>query len=325
MNKINKHYSYKFFIFVILIALVFILASCGASTNNNEASPTDGNYDKGFSGIAEDSVKSSSQEIYPSVAPSPTPASAEEYDYKTSQMIIYNGSIIMEVTDISDAIIEVEKAIKNSGGYLINSNKSENDNQYYARYEYKVPVEGFYPLIDQINTLPIGKVTNQYVNGNDVTEEYLDIDSRLKAKRVYEERLLDLFAQANNTEDLLKISNDLSRVQEEIEQLEGRQKYLSYHAANSTLSIEMQQFKDKVSPTATSWEKSVEGFKKSIEFIKDLFVTLFIWVVSSIPVLILLTALIILAWLLIRNKVRQRKSIVTYTDITDENDDKDSK
>lgn len=324
MNKLNKYFRHKLFIFIILITLVFVLASCGSSSN--EAQNDGVSYDMAYSGAVEEYSRSGlTKEMSPSAPPVPAGNNA----YQTEQMIIYNGSIYIDVVDIKEAAIEVEKAIKKVGGYLINSNISENDNRYYARYEYKVPVDDFFLLIDDISSMPIGKVKDQYTNGNDVTEEYLDIDSRLKAKRVYEARLLDLFEQAKSTEDLLKISNDLSRVQEEIEQLEGRQKYLSYHAANSTLTIEMQQFKDKVSPTATSWEKAVTGFVESLKFIKDLFVALFIWAVSSIPILILLTLLIVIIWLLLRNKIRNRKNIFTRrgkndNSNTDETDNTDS-
>lgn len=321
MKLITKHFGYKLLIFITLISMVFIFSSCGSSTENNMVREEAGNNQ-----VTSYSLKDS--------APSEAPQSMDSFGFtsessdnafQTEQKIIYNGNIYIEVDDIKEASSTIEEAIKVAGGYLINSNKSENDYQYYARYEYKVPVEGFYPLIDQINNMPIGKITDQYINGNDVTEEYLDIDSRLKAKRVYEERLLDLFSQAKETEDLLKISNDLSRVQEEIEQLEGRQKYLSYHADNSTLTIEMQQYKNKVAPTATSWEKSIEGFKQSIEFIKNLFITLFIWAVSSLPILILIFIIVVILWFVARKKIRHKKNIITYSDEDSDNTDDNDK
>ncbi len=324
MKIFKKNHGYKLIIFLALTVLVFTLSACGSSS-----APKD-------SYIMEDSANSIDSGAIPSVAPRPEAVESIGFTsqvkndaYQAEQKIIYNGTINIEVNEINEATDAIENAVKTAGGYLLNSNKSENDQRYYARYEYKVPVDGLYPLIDQINDMSIGKITDQYINGNDVTEEYLDINSRLKAKRIYEERLLDLFSQAKVTEDLLKISNDLSIVQEEIEQLEGRQKYLSYHADNSTLIIEMQQYKNKVAPTATSWEKSLDGFKQSIEFIKDLFIAAFVWIVSSLPILILIFIIVIALWFFVRKKIRPKKNNITYSnysnidsDNTDNNDKK---
>lgn len=295
----KKNLVYKLLILLTLIILVFTFSACGSSAPKDSISIE--SFQDGAAPSAPIRPEFSDELGFTS--------QVTDNSYQTEQKIIYNGNIYIEVDEINEATKAIESAIKATGGFLLNSNRSENDKRYYARYEYKVPVDGLKPLIEEINNMSIGKITDQYVNGNDVTEEYLDINSRLKAKKVYEERLLDLFSQATVTEDLLKISNDLSRVQEEIEQLEGRQKYLSYHSDNSTLIIEMQQYKNKVSPTANSWEKSIEGFKQSIEFIKDLSIAVFVWIVSSLPILILVLIVVVLLWLIIRKQIKRKKDI----------------
>lgn len=217
--------------------------------------------------------------------------SSEQYE----QMIIYNGSLYIEVDDINDAASQINTAILNANGYLVNSYKNENDHHINAHYEYKIPADQFHNIFNQIENMEIGKVTSQNTGSANVTEEYYDIEARLKAKRAYEARLLEFLEKAEKTEDLLKIANDLNRVQEEIESLEGRQKYLEHHTDNSTLSVELIQYKDKVAPTASTLEKALKGFKDSINFMVDLFENIFIWFITIIPILIALIIILILA------------------------------
>ncbi len=81
------------------------------------------------------------------------------------------------------------------------------------------------------------------ISGDDVTEEYVDLESRLKSKRVVEERLISFMNNAEKTEDLLKISEDLAEVQEEIETIEGRKKFLENQTSLSTIIITLYENK----------------------------------------------------------------------------------
>lgn len=230
-------------------------------------------------------------------------ASSPQYN----QMIIYNGSFYIEVDDINDAANQINALILNANGYLVNSYKNENDYQINAHYEYKIPVDQFHNVFSRIENMSIGKITSQNTGSTNVTEEYYDLEARLKAKRAYEARLLEFMAKAEKTEDLLKISNDLNRVQEEIESLEGRKKYLEHHVDNSTLVIELVQNKNKVAPTATTLEKAIAGFKDSIKFLVDFFEGIFIWTITFIPILVVL-AIVLIVVLIIKRSYRRRKN-----------------
>lgn len=230
-----------------------------------------------------------------------------------SQMIIYNGSLYIEVDNINDAASQINTAVLNANGYLVNSYKNENDYNINAHYEYKIPAGQFHNIFNQIENMKIGKVVSQNTGSQNVTEEYYDIDARLKAKRAYEARLLEFLEKADKTEDLLKIANDLNRVQEEIESLEGRQKYLEHHTDNSTLVVELIQYKDKAAPTASAIEKAIKGFKDSIKFLIDLFENIFIWLITIIPILFVLIIILVFV-MVIRRKNRKNKK-----DGTDDN------
>lgn len=297
---------FKLVLVVTLLAFIFSVAACGASKSS------DNSFNYGSNSESASRPTAPQESSYPSdlgFVDGNQGTGSYEYDYKAEQKIIYNGQMRIDVNDIEQAISAVENAVKSAGGYLLNSTKTENDYRYFVSYDFKVPVEGLHSLVDQIEALELGIVTNQNINGRDVTEEYLDISSRLKAKRVYEERLLELFGQADKTEDLLRISNDLSRVQEEIESLEGRRNYLAYHADNSSLTVDLYQYKNKVSPTASTWTKAVEGLKITLKNIGDFLVNLTIWFVSYLPILLLLAVLLVGGWFLVRRRKHRREEL----------------
>lgn len=310
MINIRRNPWFKFVLIVTLLAFIFSITACGATKNSNGVLNSEGAFD--YAGMPESpasGVPSNSKDSDLGFINDGRESGEYQYDYKSEQKIIYNGRMNIEVDDIEKAVTAVESAVKNAGGYLLNSTKTENDRRYYVSYDFKVPVDGLHSLVEQIEALELGIVTTRDINGRDVTEEYLDLSSRLKAKRVYEERLLELFVQADKTEDLLRISNDLSRVQEEIESLEGRRNYLAYHAENSSLTIELYQYKNKVSPTASTWAKSLEGLKITMKNIGDFLVNLTIWFVSYLPIIIIFVALIVGAWFLFRRRKHRKEKL----------------
>jgi hypothetical protein len=83
----------------------------------------------------------------------------------------------------------------------------------------------------------LGEVLSESVTGEDVTAEFVDVEARLKAKRVLEERLLAIAAASSKVDDMLKVESELARVRGEIEQLEGRSRYLEQSARLSSIHV----------------------------------------------------------------------------------------
>lgn len=291
----RKRLWYRFILILAMLALLVTFVGCGADSSVAQQ------YDEAIDGggiIAESGQ-------YPGEYPAAP--EGDKSDYVNDQKIIYNGRISIDVNDIEEATTAIEQTVKNAGGFLLNSTKTENDQRFYVSYEFKVPVTDIHSLMEEIESLELGVVKYNNIDGRDVTEEYQDINSRLKAKRIYEERLLELFAQADKTEDLLRIANDLSYVQEEIESLEGRQKYLAYHADNSTLAVELYQYKNRVAPAASSWTKAIEGLKITIQKIGTGLVSFLIWFVSYLPIIIIVGLVATATWFLVRLKLKKRR------------------
>ena len=100
----------------------------------------------------------------------------------------------------------------------------------------------------------LGVVRQNHVRSQDITEEYLDLDARIRNKREEEKRLLKHLADSTGKlEDILAVERELSRVRGEAEQMEGRLRFLGDRAELSTVTIEANEWKDYKPPVEASF------------------------------------------------------------------------
>jgi hypothetical protein len=104
-----------------------------------------------------------------------------------------------------------------------------------------------------------GDVLSGSISGQDVTAEFVDVQARVKAKQVLEQRLLGIAAGASKVEDMLKVETELSRVRSEIEQLEGRSKYLEERARLSLIHVTAVSPNQTAEPRAESFASKMRG------------------------------------------------------------------
>ena len=155
------------------------------------------------------------------------------------RMIIHNAIIRTNVKELAKAQSNIEQKVKEYGGYIVESNVYKEDDQTSSGHMIvRIPEKHFETFLSDAEG-EASKVLERNVTGQDVTEQYVDLTSRLKSKRIVEERLLTFMKGAEKTEDLLKISSDLAKVQEEIEVIVGKMKYLENQASFSTIELTM--------------------------------------------------------------------------------------
>jgi hypothetical protein len=152
-------------------------------------------------------------------------------------MVIRTGQAFIEVEKVDPAVIRIRQLAAQVGGYIANSSISGGRDQIrQATLELKMPSGRYDEAIGSL--APIGKVETVNSNAQDVGEEFVDVTARVTNSRRLEERLLNLLAnRTGKLDDVLRVERELARVREEIERYEGRLRYLSAHAAMSTLTI----------------------------------------------------------------------------------------
>lgn len=179
-----------------------------------------------------------------------TEAVEEEYDDnsniakqdETKVVINYNrklikeGSITFETSDTKLTKNIIEKATKQFKGYLSEDNQYDYGYRVQHNVTVRVPSENFDKLLNAISQ-SVEEVDDQNITVKDVTEEYVDVEARLKSKKKVEERYINLLGKAHNVGDILQVENELARIREDIERIEGRLRYLKNQVSLSTLSI----------------------------------------------------------------------------------------
>jgi len=154
--------------------------------------------------------------------------------------VIYRANLVMKVAEFAEAEKQLLDLIHLSNAYVLQFSDSRNANEVGAVYVIKVSSDGFSSFLDRLQ-----KITNlkfeREVEGNDVTEEFVDLTARLKAKSAVEARLLAFMDKATRADDLIQFSNQLGEVQEEIERIKGRIRYLDENVAFSTVHLRLYQ------------------------------------------------------------------------------------
>lgn len=197
--------------------------------------------------------------------------------------IIKTGYINYEVDDVNLAKQNASTTIKKLGGYI--SSDRMNDNEFKIEYiiEIRVPSALFDSVFSGISD-DIVKVDSKDVNSQDVTEEYIDVQTRIRTKKQLESRYLQLLAKAKTVEEMLKIEEQLGNLRTEIESAEGRMKYLNDQISMSTITLIFYQNK----PSAFGFTGKV-GQALSAGW--DMFLGMLVGLMSIWPVLIIIGAL----------------------------------
>jgi Domain of unknown function (DUF4349) len=165
-----------------------------------------------------------------------TASSPMESQVPDDRKIIRTGDIAFETVDAKKTRKKLDSLIAVHQGYVSNENITNYEFKNECVISIKVPSQLFSALVNDISTLA-GKLDRKNIQYDDVTSEFIDIQARAKAKKVLENRYLELLAKANKISEMLEIERKLNNVRTDIESMEGRMKWLSNQAALSTLSV----------------------------------------------------------------------------------------
>ena len=158
-------------------------------------------------------------------------------DVKDQRMIIRTGSLSIEVDKFDDAENKINDVVKKYSGFIANSKSTVNSSgNKSGTITVKVPADKYDALIAEVTK--IGKVMSQNIQANDVTEEYVDLESRLKTQKELEQRLIKLLNEkASKLSDVIEVEEKLAAVRQKIESFEGKMKLLKSQSDLSTLTI----------------------------------------------------------------------------------------
>lgn len=232
-------------LFTALVIVVY--PSCGHSGGDQQ--------------IASYDVAPASPERVAKMAPDAT-AGAPTMERK----VIKTAQLRFRTYDMDKTRASVNKAIRETGGYISSENENNND---YSREQYldiRVPSARLDTFIQLISaTAKDWEVKS--ISAADVTEEFIDVTARLNTKKELETRYLDLLRRAGSVSDILQVEAQLASVRGEIESMEGRLKYLNSQVDYSTVNLSYYVIvRGPVGFFGRMGEGFVDGWRSLLEF-----------------------------------------------------------
>jgi hypothetical protein len=177
--------------------------------------------------------------------------SLPQVPYSQQRLIIKSGEIALLVRDADAAVDGVTQVAIDTGGYILSGRSWYDGDFKYAQITLAVPSSSYETALQRLRTLAV-QVLRETSSGQDVTEEYVDLESRLRNLEVQAERLRAFMDQARNVQEAITVSQALNAVEAEIETIKGRMNFLEGRAAFSTITAILEPQRPTPTPTPTA-------------------------------------------------------------------------
>jgi hypothetical protein len=235
---------------------------------------------------------------------------AEETSAAIDRKIIRNAELTMEVASTTDTQQRIVSIAETHGGFVVTSEAKQRESAEPSqrtldiKLVVRIPENQFGTALDEIrglaSNLPEAKIT-----GQDVTEEFIDLEARIKTQKALEIQFLQIMRQATKIADAMEVQRQIADVRTEIEKLEGRKRFLENRSSLATITINIITPKPMVVVPTTGFRHSVsdavsEGIDVSAAIL--LFFVRFAIVMLPIGVLVLLPAGLLVRYVMRRAK-----------------------
>lgn len=202
---------------------------------------------------------------------------AESTAEAADRKIIRNADITMEVDSTTEAQHRVTSIAESHGGFVVTSEAKQRENidpgkrTLDIKLVVRIPAEKFGVTLDEIKQLA-GNLPEANVTGQDVTEDFIDLEARIKTQKALELQFLEIMKQARNVEDALEVQRQIAEVRTDVEKLEGRKRFLQNRSSLSTITVNIRAPKViAVNPTGVGHSLR-EAVSDSLELASGLFI-----------------------------------------------------
>jgi hypothetical protein len=223
-------------------------------------------------------------------------ASGENEKSPKARMVIKIADLNVEVKNYDETFSAIQKIVSSRTGFIVSSSTTvREERKKSGSIKIRIPSKSFDETLQELKNLA-NKVENENIKGNDVTEEFYDVDARLQNKQKAELRYYEILKSAKSTKDILEVEKALTDVREEIERLTARKRYLSDQVDLSSINIEMHEpYSIIVTGNNGFWSKLVSGFQKGIDGFGDVIGVGITIVIAISPILLIAFVVIIIS------------------------------
>ena len=267
----------------LLIGILVLLAACAGeeSADSSKESTSDDSHVTAEGGDYMGAPTEPSVMGVPAQAP-PIPAPFSELDGmgeapalsgsildNAQRKVISMASVSIEVEVVDFAVTEVQAIAESLGGFVEQLSSSGEAESERANITIRIPQAQFFPALERIAS--IGEIQSRNVGSEDVSEQFIDLEARLKSSIREEQSLISLLERADTVGEILAIERELSRVRSEIERFQGQLNFLERRVDLATISIHIFPPKEHISaPPFASLTIEVSGVTGSVNEIRAL-------------------------------------------------------
>ncbi len=219
---------------VIVALLVIAFLSVACSSGDDASSPGDGDGSPlGFTDLSEDTTLGSLSDD----AGAGQAESGSQFQGLLNRKIIQSTSLDVRVEEVGRAFQDIISLAATYGGFVASSSFSDVDDDQQADLTIRVPSNRYQEVLLQFRNM--GKLEQQSSDANDVTEEFTDLEARLRTLEATEGRYLELLAEANGINEILLVQDRLDSVRGQIEQVQGRINLLDSLTELATITVHL--------------------------------------------------------------------------------------
>lgn len=229
--------------------------------------------------------------------------------------LVKNAQLTVTVEDTNSAITRFTGIAADVGGYVVSNRLFSDNRRRGATLVLAVPVERFDEALNRVRQVPL-QVNQDFISTNDVTDQFVDLEARLKNLQATAERIRALLDRATTVEEALKINTQLSEIESQIEQIKGQLNVLTARTTFSTITIDLREplptptatatFTPTPTPTPVDWRpgETLERAVRAQSTLARLAGDALIW----FAVVVLPYGVLLAVVLLIVNRFRPRKT-----------------
>ncbi|MBL7478377.1 DUF4349 domain-containing protein [Legionella bononiensis] len=219
------------------------------------------------------------------------------------RMIIRNAQLSLQVNDIPKALDEITQIADHSGGYVVNSELNQNVSYgggEYAKISIRVPANGLNSVLSSLKVLAI-KVVQETVTGEDITQQYVNLESELNNLKTTKAQLAKIMQGATKTEDVLLVFQQLSETQRKIDLTEGQIKYYKESVAYSLITIDLSMNPEIQITQDSKWqitEVISESYQELIKTLRQFTYGMIEFFIFFVPLMLLWAVIVLILFLI---------------------------
>lgn len=277
----------------LILSLVF-LASCGEYASRSEKSSGAAPQAQ----VAEQQKKGVTDSLNQDIKMQPVSLKQADQSDTVAQAverkIIKDAELTLEVPSPTEAQRKVTSIAEAHNGFVVTSESKQRQSSDGSQrllditLVTRVPASQFGAALDQIRAIS-NNITAEKQTGQDVTEEFIDLEAHIRTQKALEAQFLEILKQAHKVEDLLEVQRQIAGVRAEIEKLEGRKRFLENRSSLSTITVNLNSAGTGIVVNTSGFGRSIkEAVSDSIDVGGTIILFLIRFVIVMIPVFLLL-------------------------------------